>query len=208
MPHLIAIVFLFLLSTTVRAEFDYLVRSEEGLMMGDAYTTLSEDESTLFYNPAALGRHQGLSIQGLTPLNLHWVDLFKINISAKNFKFDYGKDLIDNFPNETNEIIDQFLNLPFYFQYGMAPTIKMQGFAISFLYKSSFDLRVENAIHPDFVFKVTEDRGAVVGYAHTFGKKRSKKGFQASVGFAAKNLYRRGIDPEGAPPESPIHRHF
>ena len=194
MLYTIAIAFLLLFNAPLRAEFDYLDRSEEGLLMGDAYMTLSEDESTLFYNPAALGRHEGLSIQGLTPLNLHWVDLFKINISAKNFKFDYGKDLIDNFPNETDEIIDQFLNLPFYFQYSMVPTIKLHNFSVSFLYKSAFDLRVENAIHPEFVFKVKEDRGVVIGYAYTIGKKRSKKGLKASIGIAAKNIYRRGLD--------------
>ena len=182
-----------LFSPAARAEFDYLDRSEEGLMMGDAYMTLSEDESTLFYNPAALGRNEDMAIQGLTLLNLHWVDMFKINISAKDFKFDYGKDLIDNFPNESDEIIEEFLNRPFYFQYGLVPTIKLQHFALSFLYKASFDLRVENAIHPEFVFKVKEDRGAVLGYAYTFGKK-SKKGFKTSIGFAAKNLYRRGLD--------------
>ena len=192
---LIAITVLVLSTSLARAEFNYLDRSEEGLLMGDAYTTLADDESVLFYNPAALGRNEGLTIQGLSLLNLHWVDLFKINISAKNFKFDYGKDYIDNFPNETDEIIEEFLNRPFFLQYGLVPTIKLNSFAVSFLYKSSFDMRIENAIHPEFVFNVTEDRGVVVGYAHTFGKKgKNKKGFHTSVGLAAKNLYRRGLD--------------
>ena len=193
MPYFITIIFLLLFNTPVQAEFEYLDRSEEGLLMGDAYTTLSEDESTLFYNPAAMGRHEGLSIQGMTLLNLHWIDLFKINVSAKKFKFDYGKDIIDNFPNETDEIINEFLDRPFYIQYSLIPTIKLHNFAISFLYKSSFDLRVENAIHPDFVFKVKEDRGVVIGYAYTLGKK-TKKGFKTSIGIAAKTIYRRGLD--------------
>ena len=47
----------------VKAEFKYLDRSEEGLLMGDAYTTLADDESVLFYNPAALGRNEHLTIQ-------------------------------------------------------------------------------------------------------------------------------------------------
>ena len=195
MTKLIAIAVLIFSTTIVRAEFNYLDRSEEGLLMGDAYTTLADDESVLFYNPAALGRNEGLTVQGFSLLNLHWMDLFDINISAKNFKFDYGKDFIDNFPNETDEIIQELLNRPFFFQYGLVPTIKLNSFAISFLYNTSFDMRVENAIHPEFIFKVTEDRGVVAGYAHTFGKKsRSKKGLYTSVGFAAKNLYRRGLD--------------
>ena len=194
MLYLTTIIFLLLFNTTVQAEFDYLDRSEEGLLMGDAYTTLSEDESTLFYNPAALGRHEGVSLQGFSLLNLSWVDLFKINISAKNFNFDYGKDIIDNFPNETDEIIEQLLNLPFYVQYSLVPTIKFHNFAISFLYKSSFDLRIENAIHPEFVFNVKEDRGVVIGYAYTFGKKSKKRGLKTSIGIAAKGIYRRGLD--------------
>ena len=193
MPYIITILLFILFNPIAMAEFDYLDRSEEGLLMGDAYMTLSEDESTLFYNPAALGRNEGLAIQGMTLLNLHWMDMFKINISAKNFKFDYGKDIIDDFPNETDEIMDQLLDLPFYFQYGLVPTIKLDNFSLSFLYKTTFDLRVENAIHPEFVFKVKEDRGVVMGYAYTFGKK-SKRGFKTSIGIAAKNLYRRGID--------------
>ena len=193
MSYLLTMAFLILAGPAARAEFNYLDRSEEGLMMGGAYTTLSEDESTLFYNPAALGRNEGLSIQGLSLLNIHWMDMFNINISAKNFEFDYGKDIIDNFPNETDEIIEQFLNLPFFFQYGLTPTVKLHHFSLSLLYKTNFDLRVENAIHPEFIFKVREDRGVVLGHAYTFGKK-SKKGFKTSIGIAAKNLYRRGID--------------
>ena len=192
MLYSIAIV-LALFHPIAQAEFDYLDRSESGLLMGDAYMTLVDDESTLFYNPAALGRNEGMAIQGLTLLNLHWLDMFDINISAKNFKFDYGKDIIDDFPNETDEIIEEFLDLPFHVQYGLVPTIKLQHFSLSFLYNTSFDLRVENAIHPEFVFKVREDRGAVLGYAYTFGKK-GKKGLKTSIGIAAKNIYRRGID--------------
>ena len=30
--------------------------------MGDAFTAVADDEMTLFYNPAALGRHRGVSI--------------------------------------------------------------------------------------------------------------------------------------------------
>ena len=36
----------------------YYMRSPKALLMGDAFTAVNDDDFTLFYNPASLGRHK------------------------------------------------------------------------------------------------------------------------------------------------------
>ena len=48
-------------------EVNYLARSPRALLMGDAFTAIADDEFTLFYNPAALGRNKGVSFTLLDP---------------------------------------------------------------------------------------------------------------------------------------------
>ena len=57
-------------------EVYYTLRSPKALLMGDAYTTLAEDDYTLFYNPAILARHSGFSL-------FHFLFLFKQVIQLK-----------------------------------------------------------------------------------------------------------------------------
>lgn len=55
------LLFLCLVSMLHAQEVNYLARSPRALLMGDAYTAIADDEFTLFYNPAALGRNKGVS---------------------------------------------------------------------------------------------------------------------------------------------------
>ena len=67
MKKLILIYFLLFFSFARAREFRYLQRSPKALLMGDAYTAIADDEYTLFYNPAAMGRHKGLSVYFVNP---------------------------------------------------------------------------------------------------------------------------------------------
>ena len=168
-----------------------LGRSGEGLLMGDAYLTLADDASTLFYNPAAMGRHRGFSFQGLGPY-FHGPKLFKINFSIENFDFDSGKDTVDDFPSDALGISQEIINTPIFVQGGLNPTIKMENFALTFLYNAVADMKVENTIRPHLFLYGREDRGIMAGYGHTFGRKRGPRTTTA-VGLAVKRIFRQGV---------------
>ena len=59
---------LLLLSVSVYGREDRtLGRSARGLLMGDAYTAIADDEFTLYYNPALLARHENFSFNPINP---------------------------------------------------------------------------------------------------------------------------------------------
>ena len=55
MKALILLLFI-ICSNLLASEVRYMARSPKGMLMGDAFTAIADDEYTLFYNPAALGR--------------------------------------------------------------------------------------------------------------------------------------------------------
>ena len=185
--------FLFLSAYDSYGEFLYLGRSQEALLMGDAYTAVAEDENTLFYNPAALGRHRGLSISLLTPI-IQTPDLIDINLSLDHFHFNYDKNRFSDFPREPADIATKIIGNPFFFQTGITPTIKLQHFALSFFAHSKLKIGLENYIRPEFSIDSRLDHGVIIGYALNFGNKNPRSpGWRSSYGFAAKQLYRQGL---------------
>jgi hypothetical protein len=184
-----------LLSTSAKAEFLYLGRSQEGLLMGDAYTAVADDETTLFYNPAAMGRHSGVSIYPLNP-SFQVPNLLELDIGLS--KFNVGMDdRFDNWPKDPAGIADRVLGYPVYFHLGATPTIKMQHFAFTMFAVSKTNMVLENAIHPTLDIAYRYDRGFMFGYAYTFGRGGGKKGGdgnQFSLGFGLKSMNRQGLE--------------
>lgn len=158
--------------------------------MGDAYTTISDDENTLFYNPASLGRHENFSFTGLAPI-VEMPDLIDLNLSIDNFHFRYDKNRFSNLPDKPVKIVEKLLGPPYYFRAGITPTLKIQHFALSFFVNSKTNIVVENAIRPELAIDSRTDHGIIMGHALTFGNKNN---LQTSVGLAAKSFYRQGID--------------
>lgn len=104
--------FLFALIQNLRAEFSYLGRSPEVLFMGDAYTAVADDENTLFYNLAAMGRHNGVTIAPINP-TIGVTDVLDKNLSLSEFEIGLS-DTFENFPKEPEDIADRILGLPLY----------------------------------------------------------------------------------------------
>jgi hypothetical protein len=177
-------------------EVSYLARSPRALLMGDAYTAIADDEFTLFYDPAALGRNKGVSFTLLDP-SLGLTDALSELDRFKNFPSGTGAA-----PKIANRIMD----FPIYLQAGIFPTLKMGqfGFTLFANNKSSFVLR--NATNPELDVNYRYDRGFVFGFAHNIGtgafsskaKKGSKKstsaGTRLSFGFSVKHMNRQGIE--------------
>ncbi|MCF8060342.1 MAG: hypothetical protein K9K67_13655 [Bacteriovoracaceae bacterium] len=187
---------LFFLSTlSLEAAFSYLNRSAEGLLMGDAFTAVADDEMTLFYNPAALGRNRGVSIVPLKP-NFVLPDVLDKDLSFDNPSFGIS-DRFKNFPTDPAPIADRILGYPVYLEVGAAPAVKVMNFGFNLFAVSKTSMDVQNAIHPVLDVSYRLDRGFILGYAFTGGngaKGKNPQGSTTSFGIGAKTMNRQGLD--------------
>jgi hypothetical protein len=145
-------------SSGIRAkEFSYLLRSPKALLMGDAFTAIADDAYTLFYNPAALSRHRGLSVYFINP------DVGVTNALSEIDKFR-------NFPSgDPAAIADRIVGIPLYLRLGATPGIKMESFGISLFAGVKTNLVLRDAVHPSLEIDYGLNRGVVAGYAYSVG---------------------------------------
>ncbi len=171
-------------------EFRYLARSPKALLMGDAYTAVADDEYTLFYNPAALGRHKGIHISSINP-KVELPDILSKNLGRLKFSVD-GR--YENWPKEPVGIVDRILGTPLHLGASIAPTMKFENFAFTWLSSSTTDLTLRNATHPTLDMNYRYDRGFLLGAAFPLlgggGDKSMKK---LSGGFTLKKIDRSSL---------------
>jgi hypothetical protein len=159
-------------------------RSPHGLLMGDAYTTLADDEFSLFYNPALLGRNKGFTF---TPLN--------VSVTGVNIIQD--QDKIDSLSSGDPETItDAILGFPIHVGFSYAPGFKMGRFGLSVINNSQTNLSLQNKVSPTLKIDHRYDRGFVMGYGMPMFGEYSKEsgGRQLSLGFSVKYVKRQSID--------------
>lgn len=161
------------------------IRSPRGLLMGDAWTAVNNDDFTLFYNPASLGRHSrdftfypfNPSIGGTNPLG--------------------DMDRFENIPDTPEGISDVMMNYPVNIATNIVPGFKLFNFGFSFIASEQADLLLRNKIHPTLDVDYRSDRGFVTGFAIPLGtgrlNSRSVFGEQTTLGIGAKYIKRRGI---------------
>ena len=192
---IIAILFLNVYQVFGR-EVSYIGRSPRAQLMGDAFTAVADDEYTLFYNPASLGRNKEVS---LTPLNP--------SFGGTNVLDDM--DRFKDFPSsDPAAIADRILNYPVSLQASVFPGLKMGTFGLNLFASSKTNMILRNAIHPVLDIDYRYDRGFIAGFAYNIGKgasssriKKTSKtkvtsGSRLSVGIAVKNINREGIDDQ------------
>lgn len=174
-------------------EVNYLARSPRALLMGDAFTAIADDEFTLFYNPAALGRNKGVSFTLLDP-NFGLTDALS------------ESDRFQNFPSSAPLIANRIMDFPIYVQAGAFPTLKMGQFGFTLFANNKYSLVLRNATNPELDINYKYDRGFILGFAHNIGsgafssrvKKSSKTstsaGNRLSLGMAIKHINRQGLE--------------
>ena len=187
-------IFIFAFSLSAK-EFSYLARSPEGLLMGDAYTAIADDEYTLFYNPAALGRNKGVNSTFINP-----------TVGLPDVYNDLNK--FQHFPSTAAGISNKIMEYPIYTQTGIFPTIKMAHFGMTLFADNKLSLVLHNAISPTVDLNYRYDRGFIAGAAYNYGtgafsekaKKRAKAklnvGERYSFGFAVKHMNRQGVEDQ------------
>lgn len=163
----------------------YFMRSPTGLLMGDAFTAVNDDEFTLFYNPASLGRHKNdFTIYPLNP-----------RISGTNLLNDMER--FEDFPDEPVGVSKVLMDYPAHASLGVAPGFKLFNVGVSFLANDSYDLLLRNPSHPMLSLDLRADRGVLVGVGIPIGpsriSRRSGSGSQTTLGLGVKYIERTGV---------------
>jgi hypothetical protein len=188
--------FLLILMNLLQAqEVSYIARSPRALFMGDAYTAMADDEFSLFYNPAALGRNTGVSFTFVDPT---------IGVTDALSELDRFK----NFPSTASGIANRIMDFPIYLQAGIFPTLKMGQFGFTLFANSKSSFMLRNATNPELDINYKYDRGFVMGFAHNVGngafssktlmgeKSTMSPGERLSIGASIKHMNRQGLDNE------------
>lgn len=159
-----------------------LGKSPRGLLMGDAYTSLADDDFTLFYNPALLARHSGFSFYPLNP------SFSVVNVLADTDKFN-------NLGDTPTEVASAIFDFPVHIGVDYAPGFKMGRFGLTALVNYNSNFNLQNQITPVLDIDHRFDRGFIAGYAYPiFGNYKSGgSGKQLAVGVGLKYIQREAI---------------
>ncbi len=181
------------LQTCFAKEIRHLMRSPQALLMGDAFTARADDEYTLFYNPAGLGRNSGAQIKLINP-----------NIGVTNALDEL--DRFEDFPSSDASAISQrLMGFPVFVQLGATPTMKIGPFGFNLFANSTTSLSLRNATHPALDVDYRLDRGFIFGFAYSVGSGGSadlfklksdrgpKSGKRCSYGIGIKHMNRQGL---------------
>ncbi len=169
-------------------EQTYYARSPRALLMGDAYTALADDGYTLFYNPAALARHRGLTMS-----------IMNMQLDVTN---PLEHDEILDTPNtdEPAEFAKQYLAVPIHLGLGYVPGLKFGTFGLNGLASVNTNLEVLNAHHPLLDIDYRFDKGFATGFAVPIfgsrppaGNRNPGAGNYGALGFGLKYISREGL---------------
>lgn len=170
--------FILFFSKAYASEVIHLVRSSKALLMGDAFTSLANDDFTLFYNVAALAENEGIHIYPINPY-----------AASTNLLKSEDRDRLQNIDrNDINDIVDNLLNFPVFVQGGINPGLKMGSIGFNIIYNGSGRVNVRNATHPKAEIISRYDRGFVFGGAIDFNSGIGT----TSVGISLKYIWRDG----------------
>lgn len=164
---------------------NYLMRSPEGLLMGDAYTAVNSDSFTLFYNPASMARHR----RDFT--------LNALNVQVDGTNVINDMDRFKDIPSDIDGLTDLLMDYPVHVSTGTAPGFKLFNVGVSFIANESLDVLLRNPAHPMLDIDLHSDRGVMLGVGIPLGHSRinpkSKWGSQTSLGVSAKYIERTGV---------------
>lgn len=153
--------------------------------MGDAFTAVNDDDYTLFYNPASLGRHK--SDFTLYPFNPQF--------NGSNILNDM--DRFEDFPDEPVAVSEVLMDYPAHASASIAPGFKLFNVGVTFLASESYDVLLRNPSHPMMDLDIHADKGIMVGVGIPLGPSRigrkTNSGSQTTLGLAVKYLERTGV---------------
>ncbi len=156
--------------------------SPRGLLMGNAYTALADDEYTLFYNPAVLARHSGFSFYPINP------QVRSVNVLNEPDRFtDLGDD--------PNDFADAAFDYPIHIGLDYSPTFKMGYFGFTGLYQNNTNLNLQNQVNPSLEVDHRFDTGFIAGFGIPLQGSFSSKsgGSHLAIGASLKYIKRESV---------------
>jgi hypothetical protein len=185
MKGMVLLCLLFFIGKAEAFDTPYTMRSPQALLMGDAFTAVNDDEFTLFYNPASLGRHK-------RDFTIHPITLVA---NGSNILSDMER--FEDFPDEPVGASKVLMDYPAHASAGFAPGFKLFNVGVSFLANDSYDVLLRNKSHPMLDLDLHADRGVMVGIGIPLGpsriSRRSQMGSQTTLGIGAKYIERTGL---------------
>lgn len=148
---------LFLLLTFILSAKSFAFRekalgtSPRGLLMGNAYTSLADDEYTLFYNPAIMARHKGFSFDPINP------QFRSVNVLKEPDRFS-------NLGADPNDFASAAFDYPIHIGLDMTPGFKMGYFGFTGLYQNNTNMNLQNQVNPSLDVDHRFDTGFIAGF--------------------------------------------
>ena len=151
---MLLILFSFLSLHSARAEMMTINSSVRALGMGDAYTALADDSSSLFYNPAGLARVRGINLK-----------FFSLRVGAGGIEsYEKIKDLDSEEDEAYAEALRELYGEHVWSGAGgqLALTLPMLGVGVY----NHLDalIQVNNPVYPEIYTSVINDYGYVLGF--------------------------------------------
>ncbi len=166
--------------TTVKVqaeEFPALFKGIRPLGMGNAFTTVADDENALFYNPAGLNDIEGYGgIEILNPL----AEFSQVGLDA----YSDFKDIDSTNVIAVTDLLGKYIGERFSLRTSLFPNITSHNFGLGAIGQLSFSGEVRNRINPQVMVDGKGDVGGVIGFAYGFSGKK------VQVGAALKYLKR------------------
>lgn len=159
-----------------------LGRSPRGLLMGDAYTAIAEDEFTLYYNPALLARHDDFSFNPINPA-----------FTVSNVLNE--PDRFSNLGSDPTDVASAVMNYPIHMGTSMAPGFKMGKFGFTAIINNQTNITLQNQITPMMDVDYRFDKGFIAGLALPLSGKYSseKGGNHFAMGASVKYIQREAV---------------
>jgi hypothetical protein len=174
---------LLLLSVSVYGREDRtLGRSARGLLMGDAYTAIADDEFTLYYNPALLARHENFSFNPINPA-----------ITVTNALNDPSR--FSSLGSDPTDVAGAVMNYPIHMGMSMAPGLKMGKFGMTAIINNQTNITLQNQITPMMDVDYRFDKGFIAGFAMPLSGSYSseKGGSHFAMGASVKYIQREAV---------------
>ncbi|MBI5192653.1 MAG: hypothetical protein HZA08_04315 [Nitrospirae bacterium] len=163
-------------------EFPTLYKGIRPLGMGNAFTTVSDDENALFYNPAGLNDVQGFGgIEILNPT----IELSQTGLDvSKDFK-DINTDNV----TEVTDLLGKYIGKQFSLRTSVFPNIIFHNFGLGVLGQGSVSGEIRNRVNPNVAVDLKTDVGGVVGFAHGFWDQKLQAGI--AIKFIQRNRFQQ-----------------
>lgn len=142
--------------------------SARALGMGNAYTAMVNDDDSIFYNPAGLGRMSGF----------HWTILDpNLGLNGLNAYSDYS-NLLSQSSNSMAAVLNSLYGKNVWGHLGLKTLVSIGGFSFGGYGNADINLNLENPAYPNLYANYYVDYAYVAGYGFEFVPKIFSMGAQ------------------------------